>query len=141
MTERQKMLAGELYDPFDPELVEAWQRTRDSLSESPRYARISADRETRNTHSSVRQRRLDVWMQPPFYCDYGANIDLGERVFFNFNCIVLDVCQVSIGEHTLLGPAVQICTPVHPLDAEIRRNQEYGKPVQIGSDVWVAGAR
>jgi maltose O-acetyltransferase len=80
-----------------------------------------------------------VWMQPPFYCDYGSNIELGERVFFNFNCIVLDVCRVTIGDYTLFGPAVQILTPVHPLNAELRRKQEYGKPIQIGSDVWVGG--
>src|SRR3981189_1459920 len=82
-----------------------------------------------------------VWMQPPFYCDYGSNIELGERVFFNFNCIVLDVCRVPIGDSTLFGPAVQVLTPMHPLDAALRRKQEYGKPVEIGSDVWVgAGA-
>jgi maltose O-acetyltransferase len=78
-------------------------------------------------------------MQPPFYCDYGSNIDLGERVFFNFNCVVLDVCRVSIGSFTLLGPAVQIYTPMHPLNAELRRRQEFGKPVDIGSDVWIGG--
>ena len=59
-----------------------------------------------------------VWMQPPFFCDYGSNIELGERVFFNFNCVVLDVCLVRIGDYTLFGPAVQIYTPMHPLDAE-----------------------
>jgi maltose O-acetyltransferase len=80
-----------------------------------------------------------VWMQPPFYCDYGSNIELGERVFFNFNCVVLDVCPVRIGSFTLFGPAVQIYTPMHPLNAELRRKQEYGKPVEIGSDVWVGG--
>ena len=80
-------------------------------------------------------------MRPPFYCDYGSNIELGERVFFNFNCIVLDVCRVRIGDYTLFGPAVQILTPMHPLDAALRRKQEYGKPVDIGADVWVgAGA-
>jgi maltose O-acetyltransferase len=78
-------------------------------------------------------------MQPPFYCDYGSNIELGERVFFNFNCIVLDVCRVSIGDYTLFGPAVQILTPMHPLNAELRRKQEYGKAIEIGSDVWVGG--
>src|SRR4051794_8961123 len=80
-----------------------------------------------------------VWMQPPFFCDYGSNIELGERVFFNFNCVVLDVCPVRIGSYTLFGPAVQIYTPMHPLDAELRRRQEFGKPVEIGSDVWVGG--
>jgi maltose O-acetyltransferase len=78
-------------------------------------------------------------MQPPFFCDYGTNIELGERVFFNFNCVVLDVCQVRIGDFCLFGPAVQIYTPVHPMDAELRRQQEFGKPVEIGSDVWVGG--
>ena len=78
-------------------------------------------------------------MQPPFFCDYGSNIELGERVFFNFNCIVLDVCRVRIGDFTLFGPAVQIYTPLHPFNAELRRRQEFGKPIDIGSDVWVGG--
>ena len=60
-------------------------------------------------------------------------------MFFNFNCIVLDVCRVTIGNYTMFGPAVQILTPMHPLNAELRRKQEYGKPIEIGSDVWVGG--
>ena len=80
-----------------------------------------------------------VWMQPPFFCDYGTNIQLGERVFFNFNCVVLDVCRVRIGDYTLFGPAVQIYTPMHPLNADLRRREEFGKPIDIGSDVWVGG--
>src|SRR6185312_11602509 len=78
-------------------------------------------------------------MQPPFFCDYGENIRRGENVFFNFNCVVLDVCEVSIGDFSLFGPAVQIYTPLHPLDAAARREKEYGKPVDIGADVWVGG--
>lgn len=78
-------------------------------------------------------------MQPLCCCDYGSNIELGHRVFFNFNCIVLDVCRVIIGDYTLFEPAVQILTPMHPLNFELRRKQEYGKPVEIGSDVWVGG--
>ena len=81
-----------------------------------------------------------VWLQPPFFCDYGSNIFLGQRVFFNFNCVVLDVCEVRIGDYTLFGPAVQIYTAMHPLDPMLRRSQEFGKPVTIGSDVWVGGA-
>jgi maltose O-acetyltransferase len=65
-----------------------------------------------------------VWMHPPFYCDYGSNIELGERVFFNFN-LVLDVCPVRIGSFTIFGPAVQILTPMHPFNAELRRSQEF----------------
>ena len=80
-----------------------------------------------------------VWMQPPFFCDYGSNILLGERVFFNFNCVVLDVCLVEIGDFTLFGPAVQIYTATHPLNADLRRRQEFARPIRIGSDVWVGG--
>jgi maltose O-acetyltransferase len=72
--------------------------------------------------------------------DYGTNIELGERVFFNFNCVVLDVCRVRIGDYALFGPGVQILTPVHPMDAELRRREEYGKPIEIGADAWVGGA-
>src|SRR5688572_4721467 len=139
MTERQKMLAGELYDAFDPELVAARERARDLCQ---------ALNATREGDQGVRRGILaqlfgqggnSVWMQPPFHCDYGSNIELGERVYFNFNCVVLDVCRVYIGDYTLVGPAVQIYTPTHPFDAELRRKQEYGKPVHIGSDVWIGG--
>jgi maltose O-acetyltransferase len=133
------MLAGELYDPFDVELVQARERVRHSCQD------LNASRER---DQEVRRRILvklfgsggeSVWMQPPFYCDYGSNILLGDRVFFNFNCIVLDVCQVKIGDFTLFGPAVQIYTATHPMNAELRRKQELGKPIEIGSDVWVGG--
>lgn len=138
-SELQKMLAGELYDPMDAELVAARARARD-LSR--------ALNTTRDADGEERRRILcelfgaggeSVWMQPPFFCDYGANIELGERVFFNFNCVVLDVCTVRIGDFTLFGPAVQIYTPMHPFNAELRRREEFGKPVEIGSDVWVGG--
>jgi maltose O-acetyltransferase len=80
-----------------------------------------------------------VLVQPLFHCDYGSNIELGERVFFNFNCVVLDVCRVRVGDFTLFGPAVQIYTAMHPWDAQLRRREEFGKPVEIGADVWVGG--
>lgn len=138
-SEREKMLAGELYDPFDPELVRARERARDLCRD------LNATREAQQAERRRILRALfgaggeDVWMQPPFYCDYGTNILLGKRVFFNFNCVVLDVCQVRIGDYTLFGPAVQIYTATHPFDAALRREQEYGLPVEIGSDVWVGG--
>ncbi len=80
-----------------------------------------------------------VSMQPPFYCDYGSNIYLGTRVFFNFNCIVLDVCEVRIGDYSLFGPGAQILTPMHPFNAALRREREFGRPIEIGADVWVGG--
>ena len=75
----------------------------------------------------------------PFFCDYGSQIELEEGVFFNFNCVLLDVCRIRIGANTLIGPAVQIYTPLHPLDARERRDKEYGRPVTVGSDVWIGG--
>ena len=137
--ERAKMVAGELYDPLDPELVAGRERARDLCQ---------ALNATRESEQDARRRILrelfaaggdTVWMQPPFFCDYGTNIFLGERVFFNFNCVVLDVCPIHIGAYTLFGPAVQIYTPMHPFNAELRRREEFGKPVEIGSDVWVGG--
>jgi len=138
-SEKEKMLAGELYDPFDPELVRARERARDL------FQTLNL---TRESEQEARRRILielfgkggeSVWMQPPFFCDYGSNIQLGERVYFNFNCVVLDVCPVKIGEYTLFGPSVQIYTATHPINAELRRKQEFGKPIEIGSNVWVGG--
>jgi maltose O-acetyltransferase len=139
VTEREKMLAGELYDPFDPELAAGRQRARD-LCRTLNATRESEEAAQREILQDLFGSGGDsVWMQPPFFCDYGANIHLGTRVFFNFNCIVLDVCEVRIGDYTLFGPGVQILTPLHPFDAAQRRSQEFGKPIAIGSDVWVGG--
>jgi maltose O-acetyltransferase len=138
-TERQKMLAGELYDPTDAELGAARARARD-LCQALNATREADQPERRRILEALFAAGGDsVWMQPPFFCDYGFNIKLGERVFFNFNCVVLDVCPVRIGSFTLFGPAVQIYTATHPLNAELRRREEFGKPVEIGADVWVGG--
>jgi maltose O-acetyltransferase len=138
-TETQKMLAGDLYDPFDPELVQARERARDLCQD----LNASREREQDARRSILKelfgQGGDSVWLQPPFFCDYGRNILLGQRVFFNFNCVVLDVCQVKIGDFSQFGPAVQIYTATHPMNAALRRKQEFGKPIEIGSDVWVGG--
>ena len=133
------MLAGEPYDPLDPELVRARARARDLCQD------LNATRESEDVARRAILRELfgrggdTVWMQPPFFCDYGTNIELGERVFFNFNCVVLDVCPVRIGDYTLFGPGVQVLTPMHPMNAVARRAKEYGMPIEIGTDVWVGG--
>lgn len=137
-SERQKMVAGELYRPLDKELTIARTRARNLCRA------LDAAGENDQTRRQVLCELLaagggSAIVQPPFYCDYGSNIHLGERVFFNFNCVVLDVCRVDIGSYTLLGPAVQIYTAMHPMNARERRQAEYGKPVSIGSDVWVGG--
>jgi maltose O-acetyltransferase len=133
------MLAGEMYDPLDPELVAARERARD-LCQTLNTTREGQYEERRRILRDLFGRGGDtVWMQPPFFCDYGSNIELGERVFFNFNCVVLDVCPVRIGRFSLFGPAVQIYTPMHLMNAQLRREREFGKPVEIGSDVWIGG--
>jgi maltose O-acetyltransferase len=138
-TERQKMLDGELYDPLDPDLVAARVHARDLCQALNATTETQQDERGRILRALFAAGGDTVWMQPPFFCDYGSNIELGERVFFNFNCVVLDVCRVRIGSFSLFGPAVQIYTPMHPMNAEQRRRQEFGKPVEIGSDVWVGG--
>jgi len=138
-SEREKMLAGQLYDPLDAELVLARERARDLCQ----ALNVSREAESQRRRQIVRELfgagGETAWIQPPFFCDYGTNIELGERVFFNFNCVVLDVCPVRIGDFSMFGPAVQVLTPMHPFNAELRRREEYGKPVDIGSDVWVGG--
>ena len=138
-TEWEKMVNGELYDPHDPELVRARRQARDLLQEL-NALKDEQEKERKDVLTKLFGRGGDsAWLQPPFYCDYGTNIELGERVFFNFNCVVLDVARVTIGAYSFFGPAVQIYTATHPLDAGLRRTQESGKPVEIGSDVWVGG--
>jgi maltose O-acetyltransferase len=138
-TELEKMLAGELYDPLDDELVRARDRARDLCQDLNATREVDRDLRRRILEQLFGKGGDTVWMQPPFFCDYGSNILLGERVFFNFNCVVLDVCQVAIGDFTLFGPAVQIYTATHPMNAELRRKQEFAKPIEIGPDVWVGG--
>jgi maltose O-acetyltransferase len=139
MTHRHKMLAGEPYDPLDPELVAARRRAR-LLT-----AALNATPNDRPDRRADLLRQLfaadtDVWLEPPFHCDYGTNITLGRKVFLNFNCVVLDCAPVRIGDHTLLGPGVHIYAATHPLDAATRRGGlESAKPVTIGADVWVGG--
>ncbi|WP_281167744.1 sugar O-acetyltransferase [Marinimicrobium agarilyticum] len=139
-SEWQKMLAGERYNPMDPELMKARRDAR-LLTES---LNASRDNETKKRRKILRELIPNgggsVWMQPPFYCDYGRNITLGENVFFNFNCVILDVAEVRIGARTLFGPAAQVYTATHPMDARERASGlELGFPITIGEDVWVGG--
>lgn len=133
------MLAGELYDPLDVQLCREREQARD-LCQRLNATRERDIAERAEILKELVGRETDVWMQPPFFCDYGTNIFLGRKVFFNFNCVVLDVMPVRIGNHTLFGPAVQIYTATHPLDAETRRaGLEFAKPVTIGDDCWMGG--
>lgn len=134
------MLAGDMYDPTDPQLTAERRRARDlckSLNESHDDEQDLRDRIIRDLFGKSGD---DIWIEPPFYCDYGFNITLGDKVFFNFNCVILDPAPVIIGNNVLFGPAVQIYAATHPLNASERSTWlEFARPVDIGSDVWVGG--
>lgn len=139
-SEMEKMIAGELYMPNDPEIAaeinanQIWLARYNALLNRPNGERLDVLRERFGAvgdHCDVR---------PPFHCDYGFNIRLGTGVFFNFNCVILDVTTVTVGDRTQIGPAVQIYAADHPRDAAQRRKGlEFARPVQIGSDVWIGG--
>jgi maltose O-acetyltransferase len=138
-TEKQKMLAGELYRPDDELGAEQAAAKAWMARYSAALALPVAER-----HALLRERLghvgKDAVIRPPFFCDYGYNIRLGDGVFLNFNCVILDVVEVTIGDRTQIGPAVQIYAADHPRDAETRRaGLEFGRPVRIGSDVWIGG--
>ncbi|HVW65312.1 MAG TPA: sugar O-acetyltransferase [Nitrosospira sp.] len=138
-TEKQKMIGGELYDPYDAQLVAERRRARILLK---RLNDSSEDEQEERARilSELIGMETDATIQPPFFCDYGTNIALGKKIFMNFNCVILDVAPVQIGDFVLFGPAVQVYAATHPLSAsERRRELEAGKPVVIGSDVWVGG--
>jgi maltose O-acetyltransferase len=141
-TEKQKMLDGELYNALDQEISDERTRARFLLKRlndsSEDESELRADILTHLLPNASE----GLWIQPPFYCDYGYNIKLGEKVFFNFNCVVLDVTCVTIGSRTLFGPNVQIYTATHPVDHRERATGlEYAKPIKIGEDVGLVAAR
>jgi len=138
-TEKEKMLAGELYDPLDAQLCRERDRCRD-LCLLLNATREDQKQERQRLIAEILGKETDAWIQPPFFCDYGANITLGTKVFFNFNCVVLDVAPVIIGNNVLFAPSVQIYTATHPISAVERRKWlESAKPITIGSDVWIGG--
>lgn len=139
-TEKEKMIAGQLYDGSDPELVEDRLRMRELCQSLANLSPRATTQEKETLLAQIFAQETDVYITPPFFCDYGYNIKLGKRVYFNFNCVILDVVEVRIGDNVLFGPAVQIYTATHPMDAQERRSWlESGKPISIGNDVWVGG--
>ncbi len=115
-TEKEKMLAGELYDPLDQQLSDERLRTRLLIKKLNDTREDQVEERSRILKELIPDAGAGLWLQPPFYCDYGTNMVVGERVFFNFNCVVLDVMQVSIGSRSLFGPNVQIYTATHPMN-------------------------
>ncbi|CAM5489412.1 Maltose O-acetyltransferase OS=Afipia felis OX=1035 GN=maa PE=4 SV=1 [Afipia felis] len=138
-SEKDKMLAGELYLPSDPEIQADSAATQVWLARyNAMLGRSATDRLTVLRERIAAGEQCDL--RPPFHCDYGFNIRLGAGVFMNFNCVVLDVTHVTIGDRTQIGPAVQIYAADHPRDPIQRRDGfEFARPVAIGSDVWIGG--
>ncbi len=140
-SEKEKMLAGELYHAGGQELQADQQAAQTWLA---RY-NASLGLPASERHVLLRERLGGVGkgavIRPPFHCDYGYNIHLGDDVFVNFGCIILDVVMVAIGAGTQIGPAVQIYAADHPRDPALRRGGlEFGRPVTIGRNVWIGGA-
>jgi maltose O-acetyltransferase len=128
------MLAGALYDAGDPELVADRLRCEQLMRRYNTGGDAAVLRELLGaigTGSEVR---------PPFFCDYGWNITLGDNVFLNFNCVILDVVPVTIGDRVQIASAVQILAADHPRDAETRATGlENGRPIVIEDDAWIGG--
>jgi maltose O-acetyltransferase len=132
------MLAGELYDAADPELVHDRVRARELTG------RFNASRpDDEGGRRSVLAELLgslgeDALIEPPFHCDYGRNISLGARAFLNFDCVVLDCAPVEIGDLCQLGPGIQLCTATHPLEPRLREaGLESALPITLGRNVWI----
>jgi maltose O-acetyltransferase len=139
-TEKEKMLAGELYNAGDPELQAELAATHRWLV---RY-NAALDATTAERQALLLERLAEVgggaMIRLPFHCDYGLNIGLGAGVFLNFNCVILDVVAVSIGDGTQIGPAVQILAADHPRDPAVRAaGLEFGRAISIGRNVWIGG--
>ena len=139
-SEREKMIAGELYRASDPELAAAHLRARELLA---RY-NASAPRDASARDTVLRELFGAVGdgtvVKPRFLCDYGFNIRAGRNLFVNYDCIFLDVAPIDIGDDVQIAPAVQLYTATHPLDPAVRRSGlESGRPIRIGDNVWIGG--
>jgi maltose O-acetyltransferase len=139
-SERDKMLAGELYDASDAELTAMRRNARRLVREL-----AEVENSDRAAHQAVLGRLLgtvgpNAWIEPPFRCDYGVNIHAGRGLYMNFDCVVLDCGRVDFGDDVLCGPGVHIYAATHPLDPDERAaGPELTRPVRIGSRVWLGG--
>lgn len=137
-SERRKMLAGESYDPADPELAAMRTRAQELMRDF--------NRTIEGEDTGILPRLLGTWngaaIRPPFYVDYGAHVHFGPGCFLNYGCVFLDVAEIRVGARVQIGPLVQVLTADHPREAHRRaRGEEWGRPILIGDDVWIgAGA-
>ena len=139
-SEKEKSFAGELYDPLDTNLRTERMKARKILNKFNKTKPGDSKKRKELLHKLIMNTGKQVLIEPPFYCDYGSNICLGENFYANFNCVILDVNKVVIGKNCLLAPNVQIYTATHPVEPEIRlEGKELGFPITIGDNVWIGG--
>jgi maltose O-acetyltransferase len=139
-TEKQKMLAGELYVADDPELVADNKRASRLLRMYNSTTEEQLEQRHQILHELFAQVGPSVTIVPPFHCDYGNNIHAGDRLYMNYGCVILDCNIVHIGENVMCAPYVQIYTAYHPTNPEIRlAGLELAAPIKIGNNVWIGG--
>ncbi|MVN77047.1 sugar O-acetyltransferase [Hymenobacter sp. HMF4947] len=139
-TEEEKMLAGALYAAFDPALLAARTRAKRLLHRLNVTEYLLTAQAQQILAELLPHAGENLYIEPPFHCDYGSNIYCGNNVYFNVNCVVLDAARITIGSHVLFGPGVQLYAATHPLGAEVRRTLELAHPITIGDDCWVGGS-
>lgn len=138
-SEKEKMLAGDLYFADDQELTKERDRAKDLTFEF-NHTRPSEKEKRHKILKQLIKAKGTFHIEAPFYCDYGYNIEVGDNFYANFGCIILDVNKVTIGDNVLLAPNVQIYTAAHPTDPTKRlTKKEFARPVSIGNNVWVGG--
>ena len=139
-TQRERMLAGDLYIADDPELARDSQRAQTLLQQFNGSVPSDPDARRRILDDLLGSLGDGAEIRPPFHCDYGYQIHIGERTFVNFGLVALDVAPIRIGDDVQIGPHVQLLTPTHPLEPELRRAKwEAAEPITIGDNVWLGG--
>ncbi|GGA78626.1 sugar O-acetyltransferase [Ornithinibacillus halotolerans] len=139
-TEKEKMIAGEMYDPADPELIKDRLEARRKVRIYNQTLENETEKRTELLKDLLGSTGENIFMEPNIRFDYGYNTYVGENFYANFDCIILDVSEVRFGDNCMLGPGVQLYTATHPLNP-IERNSgtEYAKPITIGHNVWIGG--
>ncbi|AST91137.1 acetyltransferase [Sutcliffiella cohnii] len=139
-SEKQKMLAGEMYDPADPILLKEREEARRKVRIYNQTLETEAEKRTQLLKELLGSTGENVYMEPNIRFDYGYNTHVGENFFANFDCTILDVCEVRFGDNCMLAPGVQIYTATHPLHpVERNTGKEYAKPIKFGNNVWIGG--
>ncbi len=140
MTEKEKMIRGELYLANDPLLVQERMNARRLTRLYNETIETEQEKRTEILQELFGSVRNNIYIEPTFRCDYGYNIHVGENFYANFDCVMLDVCEIRIGENCLIAPGVHIYTATHPLNPYERiSGAEFGKAVTIGDNVWIGG--